>query len=174
VIEYQDFLKNFLQHERFLAAYLLSATGDIHAAEDLLQNVACALWRKRDDYDPGRPFRAWATGMAQIEVLRWRQRLARSREVFSKETMQRLAETVERRAEAIDERYQYLAECVQALAGAARGVVQMKYGESHSIGEIASQLKKSVPAVEMILVRSRRALRDCVDRKVLQARRGAL
>ena len=56
---------------RPLATYLLAATGDPHAAEDLLQGVAATLWQELADYDQTRPFGAWAVGVARLKVLRW-------------------------------------------------------------------------------------------------------
>lgn len=170
VLGHQEFVSQFLREERFLAAYLLSATGDIHAAEDLLQNVARVLWEKLTEYDESRPFGAWATGVAQLEVLKWRQRVARLRETFSDEAVQLLAETAAEHALEVNEQYYHLADCLQALGGSARAVLELKYAQDCKIRDIACRLKKSVASVEMILVRSRRALRECIERKTAQAR----
>ena len=74
---HQDFVREFLHEQRRLSAYLLGATGD-STPEDMLQTVARILWEKLADYDEARPFGAWATGVAQLEVLKWRQQAARS------------------------------------------------------------------------------------------------
>jgi RNA polymerase sigma-70 factor (ECF subfamily) len=169
-LEEQRFLAEFLRVERPLAAYLLSATGDVHAADDLLQAVASVLWEKRGDYDPSRPFGAWAMGVAHLEILKWRQRAARSREFLSEDSLRLLAETATRNAADIDERYYFLAECVQLLGEKARRILQMKYVEGRKIREIAGGLEKSVAAIEMTLVRSRRDLRDCIQRKLTRSR----
>jgi RNA polymerase sigma-70 factor (ECF subfamily) len=163
-----SFLTEFLRVERRLLAYLRSVTGDVHAAEDLLQTVASTLWEKRAEYDPTRPFEAWAMGVTHLEVLKWRQRLARSREILSEESMRLLSETASQYADMADQRYDLLAECLKSLRGNARRVMQMKYGEGRKIREIAIALRKSVAAIEMILVRSRRGLRACVERKLEQ------
>ena len=166
MLEHQDFVSQFLREERFLAAYLLSATGDVHAAEDLLQNVARVLWEKLTEYDESRPFGAWATGVAHLEVLKWRQRVARLRETFSEEAMQLLAETAAEHAVEVNEQYYFLADCLQALGGSARAILEMKYAQDCKIRDIARRLQRSVASIEMILVRSRRALRECIERKI--------
>jgi RNA polymerase sigma-70 factor (ECF subfamily) len=173
-MEREEFLKSFVREQRLLAAYLLSATRDPHAAEDLLQAVATVLWQKLADYDESRPFGAWAVGVAHLEVLKWRQQAARSREVLSEESMRLLSETAAQHAEEIDERYHFLAACLKALGGTARRVLEMKYAEGRKIHEIAGCIHKTVSAIEMILVRSRRALRDCIERKMAQAASKAL
>ncbi len=168
VADHREFLSYFLREQRRLMAYLLSATGDVHAAEDLLQSIARILLEKLGEYDEARPFGAWATGVAKLEVCKWRQQASRSREVISEKSMQLLSETAaedEDAAEA-DDRYSFLAECLGALGGTGRRVVQMKYGDGCRIAEIAALVGKSVVAIEMMLVRVRRDLRDCVERKM--------
>ena len=172
VFGHQEFVKAFLYEQRRLSAYLLGATGDVHAAEDLLQTVARILWEKLADYDPTRPFGAWATGIAQLEVLKWRQQAARSREVLSEDSMRLLAETAVRHGDEVNQRYYFLADCLKALGDSARGVLEMKYAQGWRIGDIAQRLRKSTPAVEMLLVRSRRTLRDCIQRKISRAEGG--
>jgi RNA polymerase sigma-70 factor (ECF subfamily) len=174
MLDRQLFLQGFLRQERLLAAYLLSATGDLHAAEDLLQGVARILWEKLAEYDESRPFGAWALGIARLEVLKWRQQAARSREVVSEDAMRLLAETASEDAGQLDERYYFLAECLKALGATARRVLELKYAQGRKIADISACLEKSVPAVEMILVRSRRSLRACVERKMSQAAPEAL
>jgi RNA polymerase sigma-70 factor (ECF subfamily) len=172
VLGHQDFARQFLCEQRRLAAYLMAATGDVHAMEDLLQSVARILWEKLAEYDEARPFGAWATGVAQLEVLKWRQQAARSREVLSEDSMRLLSETAAEQGEELSQRYDYLAECLKALGASARGVLQLKYAQGCRIREIAQQLKKSTPAVEMLLVRSRRSLRSCIERKMSRAQGG--
>ena len=87
--------------------------------------------------------------------------------------MQLLADAAEQHADETDERYYFLAGCLQELGVTARRVVEMKYSQGCRIAEIADCLKKSVASVEMILVRSRRALRNCIQRKMSQTAVGA-
>ena len=172
--ERQLFLQGFLREERWLAAYLLSATGDVHSAEDLLQGVARILWEKWAEYDETRPFGAWALGVARLEVLKWRQQAARSREVVSEDAMLLLSEAAAQDAGQIDQRYYFLAECLKALGATAGRVLELKYAQGRKIAEISACLEKSVPAVEMVLVRSRRKLRACIERKMSRAAPEAL
>ena len=173
MLEHKDFLGRFLREERFLRAYLLSATGDVHAADDILQTVASILWEKLAEYDESRPFGAWAVGVARLEVLKWRQRAARSREILSEQAIALLAETAVQNAEVLDQRCDFLAECLKELNAAACRVLQMKYAEGLAIRQIAESVGKSIPAVEMVLVRSRRDLRRCVERKMAPTARDA-
>jgi len=149
-----------------LKAYLLAATGDMHAADDLLQEVSSVLWEKFGQYDQDRAFRPWAMGIARLEVLKWRQSLGRSREVLSAQVVEALADTAAEHAGDADERLIHLRECVDGLAGKTRRLVQLRFGRVWPIRQIAEHLGKSVAAIEMALVRARRALRACIEGKL--------
>lgn len=158
-----------MEIQRPLRAYLLAATGNLHETEDLSQAVWQVLWRKMDQYDEARPFRAWSFGVARLEVLKWRQGKARSREVLSEETLDRLVDTSTNFADHLSARHAYLLDCIAELSRASRKVVDMKYREGRLSREIGELIKKSTEAVDMMLSRIRKALRECVDRKTMGA-----
>lgn len=164
--DHRLFLKNFLPAEAVLKAYLLAATGDIHAADDLLQEVSSVLWEKFGQYDQGRPFRPWAMGIARMEILKWRQSLGRSREVLSAQVVDALADAAAEHAEQADERLIHLRHCVDGLASKTRQLVQLRFGQVLGIRQIAEHLGKSTAAIEMALVRARRGLRACIEGKL--------
>ncbi|MBT3199151.1 MAG: sigma-70 family RNA polymerase sigma factor [Phycisphaerales bacterium] len=163
--DHRTFMKQFLAAEAVLKAYLLSAVGDMNEADELLGEISSVLWEKFDKYDPARPFRHWALGVARLEVLKQRQSIARRREVLSPEAMDALAETAEQCAGELDERLTHLRSCLQAVSAPARHVLQLRYWRRMRIRQIAKQVGKSTAAVEMLLVRARRGLRDCVEGK---------
>ena len=167
------FLELFLKEESLLRAFLLSATGSAEATDDLLQSTAAALLDKWDSYDPERPFRAWAIGIVRLEVLKWRQQLARSREVLSEDAMLLLAEAAIEHAPDMKPMDSLLLECIGELREEHRGALNMRYGLGLRIADIAGQIGKSVAAVEMILSRLRRILRDCIGRKAKEATGGS-
>lgn len=168
-MEREQFLEHYMEIQRPLRAYLLAATSNLHETEDLSQIVWQVLWRKLDQFDEARPFKAWSFGVARLEVLKWRQGKARSREVLSEETLDRLADTSTNFADHLSERHVYLLDCIAELAGSSRRVVDMKYAEGRRSREIGELIKKSAEAVDMMLSRIRKALRECVDRKTMGA-----
>jgi len=52
------------RYDRRLMAFLLRMVGDLHRAEDLLQEVLLAIWNGRKRYQKPRPFRGWVYGIA--------------------------------------------------------------------------------------------------------------
>jgi len=168
-----QFLKMFLKEESLLRTYLLSATGSAEATDDLLQSIAGVLLDKWDDYDQARPFRPWALGIARLEVLKWRQQLARSRETLSGDAMALLAEAADEHAAEVAPRHDLLLACLGELRAEHRAVLIMKYGRGLKIANIATRVGKSLAAVEMLLVRLRRILHECINRKARETVGGA-
>lgn len=168
-MDHRRFLKHFLEEQGVLKAYLVSATSDLHAADDLLQEVSSALWENFSDYDESRPFRPWALGVARNMVLRWRRQKGRHRSVLSDETVRLLADVADAEGDGADLRRAHLRGCLENLGEHLREVLRLRYLEGAAIPELAHRVRKTVAAVEMILVRGRRALRDCVERKLQEA-----
>jgi RNA polymerase sigma-70 factor (ECF subfamily) len=165
VTDHRGFLKHFLPCTGILRAFLLAGTGNVHDAEDLLQEVSSVLLESFERYDDARPFRAWAIGIAKLEVLKWRQKKARARLVLSEPAVLALAEAAIEAADEADARRSFVADCLARLGASGRECLTLRYWDGLSTQAIATRLGKSVAAIEMALVRSRRALESCVARK---------
>ena len=170
--DHRVFMKHFLAVEAVLKAYLLSASGDMNAADELLGEVSSVLWEKFDSYDTAREFRPWAIGVARLEVLKWRQALARRREVLSPEAIDALADTAGELAAELDERLIHLRSCLEAIGASTRRILRLRYWRRLGVSQIAEQVGKSTGAIEMTLTRARRGLRNCVEGKLARSAGG--
>src|SRR5262245_25964892 len=150
-MDHQRFLARFMANERLLVGYLLSATGDIHEAEDLLQEVSVTLWESFSRYDEAYSFGSWALGIARHKVLKWRERKGRSEKCLPMETLEAVAQASLDRAAEITERGRILQHCLEKLPEHARSVTRLRYGDGLSIAETAARLGRTVPAMEMML-----------------------
>ena len=165
-VDHRIFLKHFLASHGALKAYLLASTGNANEAEELLQEVSSTLWEKFGQYDAARPFLPWSLGFARIEVLRRRERFARTRQVLSQFAVESLMSSAGEVADELDDRRIHLRDCVEGLADEPKQIVRLRYLESLPIADLAGRIGKSVAAVEMALVRARRALRQCIEQKL--------
>src|SRR5262245_35845100 len=66
-----------IRHQEELFRYIFSLLPHPEDARDALQETSVALFRKFADYDPAKPFLAWAYGFAYLEVLKQRERSSR-------------------------------------------------------------------------------------------------
>lgn len=157
-----------------IAAFVRTLTPDFQQAEEVLQRVAVMLVRKFDEYDPKRPFAAWAIGFAKNEVLYYRRQQATDKHLFDDDLVEKIAITYERLVEEVDPIREALGNCVEELEGRSRRVIELRYGRGLSSGEIAAKMKLSSGAVRVLLHRVRAALRQCIERRVGELSRGSL
>jgi RNA polymerase sigma-70 factor (ECF subfamily) len=165
-----DFVALYESQRVPLRGFLLAATGCPHQADDLLQNVACVLLAKFARYDHGRPFGPWVIGIARLEVLKWRQRRARRREVLSVEAIDVMAADFAGRPDLLAERLALLPDCIAQLQEAARRLVALRYDEGLAAKAIAARVGRTPAAIDMALSRIRRTLRDCMASKLAETR----
>lgn len=158
------FLAAFLPVQPVLRAYLYAATSDPAAADELLQEVSVALWEKFPSYDGARPFQHWALGMGRIQVLRWRRERARARSSLSDATLALLQETAEQESTAVHDMLHRLGRCLGRLGARARDLLRRHHVEGLTARELAAREGITLAAVENLLVRARRALRQCLER----------
>ncbi|MFO0788641.1 MAG: sigma-70 family RNA polymerase sigma factor [Pirellulales bacterium] len=145
-------------------AQLLAGIGSFHDAEDVLQEVAVSVAKNYGNYDPSRPFLAWALGIARNHMLMHYRRHHRSRVVFSNELMTTIGEHLQAIAERpVDRRKEQLHHCIKKLDDRRRRLVEMRYSSGLSVHEIAERLGKSIPAVKGSLHRVRKILERCIS-----------
>jgi RNA polymerase sigma-70 factor, ECF subfamily len=162
----ERFTRCWTQAQAAIAGYVSALVPDQHAADDLLQDIAVALMRKFADYDPGRPFIAWAMGIAKMEILTMRRDRARAASRFRAATVGALAEVWQEMLPEFDERRQALGECLKAIAGRNLELVRLRYEEALEPREIATRTGIAAGAVRVALARIRAALQACIERRV--------
>ena len=158
------FTRCFVAHQSAFHGYLTSLTGDHHAADDLVQELAARLWKKFGNYDPSRSFVAWGLGFARLLALEWRRRQAKLPLPVDDDTLERLAEEAARSAAAHDPAREALRECLPRLTDLQRKVLQARYHDDLAVSEIARAWRRSTMAIYKVLHRAHEALLDCMRR----------
>ena len=164
----EEFMALFVKHERRLYGFIAAMLGHPAEAEDLLQETAKGLWRKFADYDPSLPFLPWAKTFARFEVLNYLQRQRTRRKYFSDEMVELLAEDWERVDAQHDARSLALESCVEALPAKSRRLLNDRYRDANSLAGVAEREGRTPNSIYKTLQRVRKALRDCVNRKVVE------
>jgi len=165
----ERFTRDWTRAYPVVAAFIGSLIPDFHAAEDLLQDVAVVLLRKYGEYDPSRPFVAWALGVARLEVLSARRDLARCPLTRMPDLAGAIASAYAEMAPELDARTAALRECVERVEGRSREVLRLRYESALPPREISSRIGLSAGAVRVLLSRLRASLQDCIDRRVAAA-----
>src|ERR1700677_2724648 len=79
------------RHQDELFRYIFALLPHVEDARDVLQETSVALYRKFEEYDPAKPFLAWAYSFAFLEILKQRERNQRANRFLNRELIERLA-----------------------------------------------------------------------------------
>lgn len=158
-----DFVRLWTRHQLEVERYLYSMIPRPADAAEVLQDVSVLLWKKWEQYDPERPFVPWAIRFAYLEVLKWRQRQAREKLVFSDALLEQLHEQHDRETPLMEARRQALDACLRKLDAQQQKWVSLRYGRHGAIKEEAEKTGISMHKLYYALEKIRTQLLDCVD-----------
>ncbi len=149
-----------------LTLYIRSLLPGDGAAGDVAQQTNAKIWEKRDEFDPGTNFKAWAFAIARYEVLNYRKQQARdARFVFSQELEQTIASEIEN-TDDFEERQEALRLCLQELRPRDRELLVSRYASSATLSEYAEVVGRSAGGLKVTLHRLRTALLECMKRRL--------
>lgn len=149
--------------EPIVRIYIASAIGQHHLIDDIVQDVATIVTEKFEDYDPDQAFSRWAIGITKNRIAKSIRTKVRDRHVFSTEMLSDLADVVSDLQPEADARKSALKQCLQGLKGRSRRIIEMRYQWGRQVQKIAEELGMSRVAVSAVLLRSRKALGDCIE-----------
>jgi RNA polymerase sigma-70 factor (ECF subfamily) len=154
------------RHQADLFRYIFALLPHEEDARDVLQETSVALYRKFADYDPAKPFLAWAYRFAYLEVLKQRERNQRDARHLSRDLLERLARQREQHEPVLQARLYALEQCLGELPPAARDLIRRRYQEKTRMEELVRQLGTSRRTLFRSLDRIRGLLFDCISRRV--------
>lgn len=150
-----------------VAAYLYSVVFDRHYAEDLLQQTAMHCTDKFEQYDPNRPFTAWALGMARLNALHYMRTKGRDRHRFGEDLLASLAEAQSHvHEEEGEELACALRACLDGLPRHSRRMVELRHLRGLSPKVIGEKVGKTGNSVAVTLHRIRKGLGKCITQRV--------
>jgi RNA polymerase sigma-70 factor, ECF subfamily len=167
--QHERFMRLLLEHEPEILRSVLVFVPHRADARDIVQETAVALWKHFDEYDPSRSFVNWACGFARMEVRRFLRR-AQRRQALTERALEALLASAERVPRFEEEREQHLHDCVERLPVEQRTLIDGYYFQEHAVELLSRQHGRSVEAVYKTLQRVRRALLDCIERKMSEGR----
>ena len=158
-----EFVRLWTQYHRDIERYVYSMIPRSADAAEVVQVVSVKLWEKWEKYDHERPFIPWAMRFAYLEILKWRQRLAREKLVFSDELLEQLSSTHEELDPLMEMRRKILGQCLEKLNKEERELVLLRYGRHGAIKEEAERTGKKMHKLYYALERIRVQLLNCID-----------
>jgi RNA polymerase sigma-70 factor (ECF subfamily) len=152
------------RHQEALFRYVFALLPHEEDAKDVLQETSVALCRKFEDYDPDKPFLAWAYRFAYLEVLKQRERNVRGARLLSRSLIERLAREREQHEPVLEARLLALEDCLQELPPADQELIRQRYQQMTGTDALVRQFETSRRTLFRQLDRIRRILSDCIER----------
>ncbi|MBB5352461.1 RNA polymerase sigma-70 factor (ECF subfamily) [Haloferula luteola] len=160
-----EFVRLLLQHQDALLVFICHLVPNRDVRDDVLQEVNLLLWEKREEFELGTNFRAWAYAFARYVAMRSRTKAIREGKVaFGHELIETLADEFEEEDPLLAEGMPALRECLERLTEEDRALLLMRYRKHGAVEQFAESTGKSSAAVRGVLFRLRIALRRCVER----------
>lgn len=152
-----------------VSAFIASVVRDFRDRDDVLQDVAVAVIESFDSYDANSPFIPWAIGVAKRQVGLHLRRRGRDPLVFDDDAVACLAIAFDEEANARSGAFDFLGDCVGLLDGRAKTLIELRYRDDMKPAAIASQNDMTPNSIAKALQRIRDQLRECIERKSLEA-----
>lgn len=157
------FVKLMTEHQGNLRAFIVSLIPGSPDVADVLQETNAVLWQKRDRFEPGTNFLAWAFRIARYEVLReLHRRRRRGHVTFSEEAVAVLA-SIEPEDETAEDLLSALDLCLDKLSESQREIVRERYTPGQSLEELATRTGRTAGSLRIALLRIREILRHCIE-----------
>ena len=159
-----------VKHRHGILAYLYGVVPDAHVAEDLFQEVCVVAVQKAAEFQDGTSFVAWARTIARNKL---REHLRRRTGVVVDDAF---FDGIESAFDAVqgsidpDARKDALRRCLGEIQDRARQMLVWRYEEGLTAEGIAGRTGQSRAAVNSLLQRVREILRECVERRMSEAR----
>ncbi len=148
-----------------VSAFVTAVVRDFSDRDDLLQDIAVAVFESFDTYDPERPFLQWAMGVARNQFRTYLRRRQKEQAIFDSDTVKAIeaafAQLPKREAIELD----FLKACLEKLDGKGRQLCEMRYQKDLKPAAISEALQLPGTAVRKALQRIREQLRSCIELK---------
>jgi RNA polymerase sigma-70 factor (ECF subfamily) len=165
------FLEQVRGEQARLRAAIRALGVRAEVVDDIAQDALVIALEKLDDFDRGGDFGAWIRQIARWEVANARRKERRRNLVVSDRITDLLLELPSEPVVRLDpverkEEIAALRECLAELPKHSRELLNLRYFEDLSPGSIASRLGQTSNQVRQVLLRLRRALLECIERRL--------
>jgi RNA polymerase sigma-70 factor (ECF subfamily) len=151
-----------------LRGFFLALTGNGPDADEVLQDTNQILWRKRETFEPGSNFQAWAFRTAALEARNFLRRRARTQgaELPSDELLDRVSSEADRLDGEFERRRAALTGCLNKLAQPDRALLVRRYFENQSLAVLAGERESTQNALAQKLFRLRVVVLRCIEKQM--------
>lgn len=167
--DHEEFVRQLTEHQPLIRAFVVSLMPGASGADDVIQETNSVLWRKRDEFELGTNFKAWALTIARYQAYMHVRSVRRERwTMLDEDVMELLTEDFANEPDAKYEsrRIEALQECMEMMRPADRELLFERYWNQMRLQDFAVLKVRSVSGLKVQLFRLRAALKQCVERRI--------
>lgn len=148
-----------------VSAFVTAVVRDFRDRDDLVQDIAVAVFESFDAYDPEKPFIPWAMGVARNQFKIYLRNRKRDLDVFDPDTVKALESAFVALPASESRQLDFLQECLQSLGTKSRRLCELRYQDELKPAAISAALNLPGTAIRKALQRVREQLRACIEIK---------
>ncbi|MGD9128509.1 MAG: sigma-70 family RNA polymerase sigma factor [Planctomycetia bacterium] len=163
----ETFVRLLIEYRQRIFSFIrVLVAGSPLDAEEIFQEVCIVAWKKLDQFDFETDFVRWVNRISYFQVLQHYQKHSRESLVFSSHFLDRIAQEMFCSGEALSRERKTLHACLEKLKEPDRQLIQRRYFEGESAGEIAESSGRPITSICRSLQRIRRRLHSCIRRTI--------
>jgi RNA polymerase sigma-70 factor, ECF subfamily len=161
---------HLLEHNVFLRGYVYALLRNRAQVDDVMQEVAKAVWQLQDRFEPGTNFMTWAKSIALRRVQEYLRRTRRPDTIpLDDDLMEAVTDEAfeERVSELAVRREEALVRCLEKMPERSRQALLEYYGDRGGYDRVAELLGRTVETAYVIFHRLRKELRGCIEKQLV-------
>ncbi len=160
------------EHQASLRSFLRVIGVQPDSVDDLAQETFMAAFRELDRFDADKDFGKWLRGIARNLTRNELRKSARRRRILDEDLTEHLlaeADSDHREDEFEETYFHSLRDCLERLPNKSRRLITGRYADEWKAPFLADQFQMTSTAVRLALMRIRRQLRDCIEKRAPHA-----
>jgi RNA polymerase sigma-70 factor (ECF subfamily) len=161
-----EIIRSLFAHRARLSSAVWMVVRDVHLAEDVFQEVMVKAAARLEPFDHEAHLLAWSRVTGRHLALNLLRQRNRGWVVLNEETLD-LLDADWASSPMPSARVEALQDCLETMPAGPRRMLDLRYAEGHSCEEVARTFGLNLDAAYQRLSRLHRALRDCVEQKLI-------
>lgn len=159
-------LQTLMQWRTRISAAAWLVLRDVHAAEDIFQNVALKSMTQGLQFENEASLVSWALVSARREAIDWNRRRQAEARFLDAKIAERIRLEWESDAEWMSYKSEALQACLEQAPEGSRHLLRLRYFEGQKCEQVAEKLGVGLQVVYKRLSRLHQSLRACVESKL--------
>ncbi|WP_193211398.1 sigma-70 family RNA polymerase sigma factor [Luteolibacter marinus] len=162
------FVKLLTDHQSIIRSFVISLLPGAPGVDDVIQETNVLLWKRRETFEPGTNFKAWALTTARYQAMTYCWILKKRRWVtLDDDVAELVASEMEEKLDRlmVEKRIEALRSCIEEVRPDDRELLMQRYWHKTRLQDFAVIHGRSMNGLKVQLFRLRSALKRCIIAK---------